>query len=258
MSVASAIIFLYGGNLKSLLTGGTLGALLTTPIALYVRYELCIPNQLPEVIGAVTGMWLGGIIALEVCKVLPWMKLEDVAQPSTEPVSDKITLSEYKLTNPNRFFIRRLLADYTEPMFVGNEIAGLFLIIGTLITWFFNPMHPAYGSGLLPNIILSQIISGSFAIYIYWEGWRDNDWYPTFVPIVSIAPACVLFYGGTMPVIFISAILGALFGPPIANLINRNIPEHWHIFIGLTFSMALCTLIITIILKYIGMILPIF
>jgi len=264
VSVASAVILLYGGSLRTLFTGAILGAFLTTPISLYVRYELCLPNELPGVIAAVTGMWLGGILTFEICKILPWMHMPEKSETNSTPetipeeIPEAMTLAEYKVVKPNKFFIRRMLADYTEPMFVGNEIAGLFLILGTLITWFLSPLQPSYGTGLLPHILLSQVITGAVAMYVYWEGWRDNAWFPTFVPVVSVAPACILLYGGTMPVIIIAAILGGLFCPPVANLINRSIPKHWHIFVGLTFSMALCTLIVAIILKYVGMILPIF
>lgn len=142
------------------------------------------------------------------------------------------------------WFGRRVLADFSEAQFYGNELASAGLLLGTLLSWALNPLHPAYGSGLLPAILLSQILAGAVGVLLYYERWRDLQWYPTFVPVVSVAPATVLAFGGTMHSIVAGAVLGAVAGPPIAQFVINRLPGHWHLFIGNTFSMALCTAVI--------------
>lgn len=259
VSVASAVILLYGARIETLLTGAVLGAIFTTTTTIYLRNVILFPLGLPGVIGSVSGMWIGGIITFEICRFLPWMKMKPLPAEEMSPakVEGETPVSEYKFLYPNKFFIRRMLADYSEPMFVGNEIAGACLIIGSLLSWLLNPMHPYYGTGLFPACILSQILTGSIAMYIYWDGWLDNDSFPTFVPVVSVAPAMVLQFGGSMPIIVISAILGALTCPPVARMINDRIPPYWGGMVGSTASMAICSFVTTMFLKYLLMAFPV-
>ena len=258
VSVASAVIILYGARLETLLTGAVLGAVFTTTVTIYLRNAILFPLGLPGVIGSVSGMWIGGIITFEICRFLPWMKAKPLPAAEMSPVKvpGELSVAEYKLTHPNGFFIRRMLADYSEPMYVGNEIAGAALILGSLISWALEPMHPYYGTGLFPACILSQILTGAIAMYIYWDGWMENDAFPTFVPVVSVAPAMVLQFGGAMPVIVISAILGALTCPPVARMINDRIPPHWGSMVGSTASMAICSFVTTVFLQYLFMAFP--
>lgn len=256
VSVASAVILLYGGRIEVLLTGAILGAVFTTPATIFIRNELLFPHGLPGVIGSVSGMWIGGIFVFEICRFLPWMKRQPLTDLSPAQVAGEIPISEYKHLHPNQYFVRRMLADYSEPMFVGNELAGACLIIGSLISWLLNPLHPIYGTGLFPACLLSQILTGAIAMYVYWDGWMDNDFFPTFVPVVSVAPAMVLLFGGSMPVILISAVLGALSCPALALMINEKIPPHWHGMVGFTGSMAICSFGATVFLRYLFMAFP--
>ena len=256
VSVASAVILLYGPRVSVLLTGAILGAVFTTPITIFLRNELLFPHNLPGVIGSVSGMWIGGIFTFEICKILPWMKVRPNTVISPAQVKGEISVSEYKKRFPNKYFVRRMLADYSEPMFVGNEIAGTCLIIGSLVSWLLNPMHPAYGTGVFPALFLSQILTGAVAMIVYWEGWRDGDFFPTFVPVVSVAPAMVLQFGGSMFIVVVSAILGALSCPAMANMINRKIPAHWHGMVGFTASMAICSFGVSVFLQYLLMVFP--
>jgi hypothetical protein len=259
VSVASAVILLYGGNIPALLTGAALGALFCTPIAMFLRVYVVLPLGLPGVIANVNSMWMSAIIVFEICKILPWMKKTESkpSESTPEVVEGEMPLSEYKMKKPGMFFLRRMLADYSEPMFVGNEIAGGMLVLGSVITWLLNPNQPSYGSGLFPAILLAELLTGAVALIVYWEGWRDNGWFPTFVPVVSAAPAAVLTYGGSMWVIVISAIVGALSGPPIALMLNRKLPAHWHGVIGLVAAMAISTALTAVVIMLLGQAFPI-
>lgn len=258
VSIPSAVILMYGGNLAALLTGSILGAFFSTTITIFLRLAIVFPLGLPGVIGSVSGMWIGGIIVFEICHFLPWMKKRPLPAEEMSPaeVPGEISVNDYKKQFPNKFFIRRMIADYSEPMFVGNEIAGACLIIGSLLSFVLNPMHPAYNTGVFPALFLSQIVTGSVAMYVYWDQWIEGDFFPTFVPVVSVAPAMVLMYGPSLSVVIISGILGALTCPVIAVRINNGLPEHYHGMIGFTASMAVNSALVAIFLRYLFMAFP--
>ncbi len=255
VSVPAAVVFVYGAGWKNALTGAILGALVTFPIAYLIIQYVLAPLGLPGVIGAVTGMWLGAIIVFEICRYLPWMSLEGAPPegghiPETREGTD---LPEPPPpVDPNRrgWFGRRVLADFSEAQFYGNEWASAGLLLGTLLSWVLNPLHPALGTGLLPAVILSQVLTSAVGVFLYYERWRDLQWYPTFVPLVSVAPAMALAFGGTMQSILLGAVLGAIVAPPVAQFVIDRLPDHWHLFIGNTFSMALCSLVVFLILRY--------
>lgn len=250
VSVPAGVVFIYGRGWHVALTGGILGALVTFPIAYLLILYVFEPLALPVVIANVTGMWLGGIIVFELCRFLPWMRREESAPPEGEDIPEADEPTDLPQPPPavdptaRGWFGRRVLAEFSEAQFYGTEIASLGLLLGTLLSWVLNPLHPALGSGLLPAILLSQVVAASVGVFLHYERWRELEWYPTFVPVVSVAPATVLAYGGTMQSILAGAVLGAIAGPPVAQFVIDRLPSHWHLYIGNTFSMALCTLVI--------------
>ncbi len=241
VSIPAAVIFVYGGNWRNLLTGAILGGLIGFPIAYFVIDKMLAPAGLPFVIGNVTGMWLGSIITLEICRHLPWMKPIPAPGAPEQPDLDK---------SSTVWFVRRVLADFSEAQFYGNEVASVGLLLGTVLSWYIGANHPSYGSGLLPHIILSQALASAIGVLLYFRRWEELGWYPTFVPVVSIAPAIVLTYGGTWQSIVFGALLGALIGPPVAQMILDRLPKGWHPVVGNTFSMALSTALVAWVLQY--------
>lgn len=257
VSIPGAIVLIYGGGWKNTLTGSILGGLIGFPIAWFVISILLDPIEMHGVVGNVTGMWLGGIIVFEICNHLPWMKKTEEEQPEPEEKKndhEEQKTKEDQTVRGNKWFIRRVLADFTEAQFYANEWASIGLLLGVIITWLLNPFHVSYGSGLLPALLLSQFLTLAIANLLYYDKWDKFGWYPTFVPVVSVAPAVVLTFGGTMFSIFAGAVLGAIIGPPVAQMIINKSPNHWHPVVGNTFSMALSTLLVITILRY----LPIF
>lgn len=254
VSVPAAVVLVYGGSWRVAVTGAVLGALFTFPIAYLLIQEVLAPGGLPPVIGNVASMWIGGIIVLEVCRQLPWMRLPEPQAADVGPTEDAPETApappEESLTAGRGWFPRRVLADFSEAQFFGNELASAGLILGTLLTWLLNPLNPAYGSGLLPGILLSQVLAAAVGILLYQRQWEIHGWYPTFVPVVSVAPAAVLAFGGTMQSIVCGAVLGAVAGPPLAQLVIRNLPGHWQPVIANTFSMMLITVVIVPMLAF--------
>lgn len=251
VSVPAAVVLVYGGGWKNTLMGGILGALFTYPISTLIIENILKPWNLPALSGNVLGMCLGAIIVFEICHAVPWMKMPEKTQTEDAETSEEVKSEESSFNNI--WFFRRLLTDWTECNFFGNELASAGLILGSILSWILNPSHTAYGSLNFPALLLSQFLSGAIALFLYYDNWKKYGWYPTFLPVVSIAPAIVLFFGGTMQSVLAGSILGAIAAPPLAHLVSRNVPSHWHPFVGNTLSMGVCTAVITAMLKFIGL-----
>jgi hypothetical protein len=247
VSIPVAVVFVYGPSWVTTLTGAFLGGLLGFPIAYWMDIFLLVPWELPLVIGNVTAMWLGGIITLEICRYLPWMKRLTPDQPAQD--EDAKEAQPHDMSTASWFF-RRVLADFTEPQFYANELATVGLLLGTIVAFLLTPESTVYGDPYLPSLLAGQILTSTIGILLYHRQWEEKGWYPTFVPIVSITPAVILGYGGTWYSIIVGAVLGALLGPPIGDMINRNLPDGWHPLIGNTFAMSLGIVIAMMITRF--------
>ncbi|HWD06235.1 MAG TPA: hypothetical protein VG674_27720 [Amycolatopsis sp.] len=234
VSVPPAIVLTYGRGWRVAATGAALGVLLPTPIAIGLVQFGCYPLGLPSVIGNVSGMWIGALVAFPLCRLLPWLPkpLAAPAAPVDPPRQGPV------------WVLRRVLADFTEAPFHGNELASAGLIAGTVVTFLLNPQTPVYGGGLLPALLATQVLTSTVGVLVYRRSWARHGWYPTFVPLVSVAPAVVLTYGATVQAVVIGAVLGALIAPPFAAFVSRKLPAVIHPFVGNVFSMAVCTLVI--------------
>lgn len=243
-----ALMLIYGPNWRALITGTVLGALISYPIAFWIMTKIIPVLGVPEVVANVSTMAITGIIMAQVFKVLPWIKKEPLnpIDKGSRVLTKEETIKE--LSKPS-WFIRRVLADFTEAPFYGNEVAGIFLLLGVIIDFVVNIHHPAYGSGVLPAIILSQIVGSAVGIYLYFNKYVELGWYATFVPVVSVGPACVLMFGGSISVAVVAGVLGAIIGGPYAEYISRKLPEDFHPTIANVTSMAVCTIIVYVVMK---------
>lgn len=230
VSVSPAVVLVYGSGWRVALTAAGLGALFAAPLAILTVDFVCVPLGLPNVVGNVTGMWTGALLAFTVCRWLPWMRVPEATPPATpEPPSPS-------------WLPRRVLADFTEAQFYGNELATLGMFAGLLLTWALDPGLPSYASNLVPQLLAAQLLTASLGVWWHAERWRARGWYPTFVPVVSLAPAAVLTFGGSWPVILFAAVFGAAVGPPLAAAVIARLPADFHQFIGSVFSMTVTTL----------------
>ena len=140
--------------------------------------------------------------------------------------------------------LRRVLADFSEAPFYGNEWASLGMLAGVLLAYALSPLSPAYGSGLLLPMLAAQALTSLVGVIVWRRQWQIRGWYPTYVPLVSVVPAAVLTYGGDFTVMIASALLGALIAPPLACAIAQRLPKYLHPYIGNVLSMAISTLVI--------------
>jgi hypothetical protein len=113
-----------------------------------------------------------------------------------------------------------------------------------VVGWLTVPNVVAYGSGLLLPILGAQAATALVAVVVWRRPWTRHGFYPTFVPVVSVAPAAVLSLGGNPLAILTTVVLGALLGPPLAAWISYRVPRGWHPYIGNVASMALTTLVV--------------
>lgn len=237
VSVPPSMVLMYGPGFTTLLTASLLGAVLCTPTAYWIS-QATASWRIPGAANNVLCMVVAGVIAGCVCRVLPWMKKREI--PKTGNFNDPGI--DYK--SP-LWILRRTLADFTEPQFYGNDIAGLFVIIGVIIDWLIHPSLLCGGANQLPAILLSQFISGGLGVFLYTGRYQERGWYGTYVPVVCTSPACILLHGSTMPIILISGILGGIIGAPIAHWLEDRRPEFIHGTVPNVFAMALSTVIVS-------------
>lgn len=245
VSVSPTVVLMFGPEVKTVLTGGVLGGLVTPPLSVLCADVICPRLGVPPVVGVTGGMAVGAVIAFTVCRHLPWLPAPLHMRQRSEPQPPVAAVAAVAAEKHGpTWLLRRVLADFSEAQFFGSEWASLGLIAGAVVAYLLNPALPAYGSGLLPQILAAQALTAIIAV-ILWRGqWARRPFYPTFVPVVSIAPACVLAYGGTAGSIVAGAVLGAVFGPPLAVALSSRLPADFHPFIGNVAAMAVATALI--------------
>ena len=237
VSLPAAMVLLFGAGWQVTITGALLGALLVTPASLLMVNYLCYPLQLPVVVGNVGGMALASVIAFMLCWRFPsWVR---PSHPTAAPESDAAQ-PDYGVA----WTLRRVLADFSEAPFFGNELASLGLLLGVFLAYMLAPAAPVYGSLLLIPMVAGQALASLVGVVFWRRQWQARGWYPTYIPIVSIVPAAVLTHGGDWQVVVASAVLGALVAPPLAVAISQRLPAYMHGYIGNVVSMAISTLAI--------------
>ena len=237
-----AVMLLYGPSLPALLTASIVGGLNCAPTAIWIGNYIVTPWNIPGVVAHVTTMAITGIIVCMVCKVLPWVKPVPVKPHRKGAAAPDDVYS-------TSWFIRRVLADFSEAQFYGNEVASICLLIGATIGTLVCGTHGAYGSGAVPAIILSQFVGAAVGVFLYAGKFDNGGWYATYVPVVSVGPACVLMFGATIPVAVFAGVLGGVLGGPVAEFFGDKLPEGVHGTVANVTSMAICTIITAVVMQ---------
>lgn len=241
VSLPAAMVLMFGGGWKVTINGAIMGAVLVTPMCLLIVNYVCNPLVLPAVIGNVLGMAGASVVAFLICRYYPSMVKS--GQPGTPPT----VTAEPATKTPDYgviWTLRRVLADFSEAPFFGNELASLGLLLGALLAYSLNPLSPAYGSGLLLHIIAAQALTSVIGVLVWRRQWMSRGWYPTYIPLVSVVPATLLAYGASWQIMVSSALLGAMLAPPLACAIAKRLPADMHAYIANVLSMAISTLLI--------------
>lgn len=241
-----SIMLLYGPSIPALLTGSILGGIFCAPTAYWLANTLIPLFGLPGVVANVTAMAITGIIICYICKILPWVKAVPIKpHRATQNSPDNVYSASWS--------VRRALAEFSEPQFYGNEVASIFLLLGLAIDCIISGGMPAYGSNAIGGILLSQFVGAAVGIFLYAHKFENGGWYATYVPVVSVGPACVLMFGATIPVALVAGILGGILGGPVAEFFSTKMPEGVHGTNANVLSMALCTSIIAITMAATGL-----
>lgn len=246
VGIPPAIMLLYGPSWKALFTGSILGGAMGFPVAMWISKYIIPVLDVPGVVSNVFTMAITGVLVCAICKALPWMKKVPAKPRNRKEKSQEETLKE--MEKP-LWFVRRVLADFSEAQFYGNEIAGLLIILGASLDWILNVNHGVYGAGAIPAIILSQFIGSSVGVFLYFNKYVEKGWYGTYVPVVSVGPACVLMFGSSVGVAVTAGILGGIIGPALAEYFCDKLPEGYHPTIGNVTSMGVTTIIVSVVIK---------
>ena len=245
-SVPPAVMFLYGPSIPALLTGSLLGGLLASPTAMLLT-KVTSSFGLPGVIANVLTMAVTGIAVYSAALYLPWMKKVPVP-PVKNALPQKTTAEKlHDVTTPS-WLIKRVLADFSEAQFYGTELAGICTIAGLILGIMFTN-HIADGTplNLIAGLLLSQFIGSGTGVFLYAKLYATDGWAPTYIPVVSVGPACVLIFGANLSIpgiIFIAVmagLIGGVIGVPIAKYLIGKLPEGIHLTVGCVLAMAVAT-----------------
>ncbi len=229
VSAPPAVLLLYGPGVRTLAAGSLLGGLFCAPTAVWLNRQVIAPLNLPGVIASVLAMAVCGAAIGAVCGLLPGIPKRVRPQPEPAGQTEEITVL---------WILRRTLADFSEAQFYGCELASAGILLGVLLDWLLCGGHPVYGTGLLPAILLAQV-TGSAAGVLLYAGRGQSC--PTFIPVVSAAPACVLLYGSSLAVALLAGLCGAALGVPLAHLFALRLPESVPSTVANVLSMAVTT-----------------
>ncbi|WP_017200462.1 hypothetical protein [Arthrobacter sp. M2012083] len=237
--VAPALVLMYGAGWRTCVTGAVLGAATTTPLAKLFIPAVSEPLGLPAVVGSVLAMSVGSVISFLVARRMPWLVLRE-PRPTTLPGSPPSSRNR-NVAGDAAWAARRVLKDFTETHFFANELAAACVILAVAVAFVLNPLLPSYGTGLLPHILFAQALTSAIGVTL-WRGWyRDGGWAATYAPVVSVAPAAVLAYGGSWTGMVGGAVVGAVLAPPLARAMSARLPAGFHPVIGNTAAMAVST-----------------
>ena len=236
--------------------GSLAGAMISPAMATWFSTYVTGPWNLPGVVANVTTMAITGMFICMVCRAAPWVEKKPVkACPPVKSSggdggndgdscggegAEGNGLSD-DVHSPS-WLVRRVLADFTEAPFYGNEVASVFLLIGLVVGEIVSGTHGAYGSGAVSAIVLSQFVGATVGVFLYADKFDNGGWYATYVPVVSVGPACVLMFGANIPVALFAGIVGGIFGGPVAEFFAGKLPEGVHVTVANVTSMAICTL----------------
>ena len=242
-----SVVLIYGPSIPALLTSSILAGLISVPVATWLSANVIGSIGVPAVVSNVLTMAIVGVLICTICKVLPWVKKKPIPPHRTTPKPEE---DVYRAS----WLVRRCLADFTEAQFYGNEVASVFLLAGIVIDWFLMPGVTAYGDGanVLPAIILSQFVGTAVGVFLYINKFEKGGWYATYVPVVSVGPACVLLFGGSIPVALMAGGLGGVIGAPLAEFFNTFLPEDVAGTNANVASMVVCTIIVAMTMTFLG------
>lgn len=243
--VAPALVLVYGAGWRVVVTGAVLGSL-TTPLAMLLITLVTAPLGLPVVVANTLSMAVGTAAVFLLARVLPWLRVPAATSAEPERLEDASPRPAPRSTllGDAVWTVRRVLCDFTETQFWATEWASIGLLLGLTAQVALMSSLPAYGSDLIPQIIVAQTLTSAVGVLLWRRLYRNGGWAPTYVSLVSVAPATVLATGGALLPMLFGAIAGAVLCPLVARPISSRLPADFHPFIGNVIAMAVVTSIV--------------
>lgn len=208
LTVQVFVIF-YGVNWKKILTSLIVGTIITFPVCYWLLYGIVSPLGLPLFIAVSVGVAIVVPVCSLIFRLMPWMDIPAPA-PGSNPTDQ----------NKSKFFVHQIFGDIGQLTIWGSSWATIGMYIGGIIGWVMNPLHPAYGSGNFPLLIMVQVVTGALAILIWYPKWKKNGMAFTFAGIV-FASAIVSTYPPSWAIVIPTIIIGAVVFAPLVDWVLK-------------------------------------
>lgn len=208
LTVQVFVIF-YGVNWKKILTSLIVGTIITFPVCYWLLYGIVQPLGLPLFIAVSVGVAIVVPLCSLIFRLMPWMDIPAPA-PGSNPTDQ----------NKSKFFVHQIFGDIGQLTIWGSSWATVGMYIGGIIGWVMNPLHPAYGSGNFPLLIMVQVVTGALAILIWYPKWKKSGMAFTFAGIV-FASAIVSTYPPSWAIVIPTIIIGAVVFAPLVDWVLK-------------------------------------
>ena len=208
LTVQVFVIF-YGTDLKKVITSLIVGTIVTCPVCYVLLYGIVSPLGLPLFIAVSAGVAIVVPVCSLLFRLMPWMTIPapaEGANPTDQP--------------KGRFFVGQVLGDIGQLTIWGSTWATVGMYVGGIISWVMNPLHPAYGSGNFPLLIMVQLVTGALAILIWYPKWKKTGMAFTFAGIV-FASAIVSTYPPSWAIVIPTILIGAVVFAPLVEWVLK-------------------------------------
>jgi hypothetical protein len=199
----------YESGFKQALTELVVGTLITFPVCYYLLYGIVLPLNLPLFVAVSVGVAIVVPICSLIFRAMPWMTIKAPAAPSS-------STSQV----PNKFFFHQVFGDIGQLTIWGSSWATIGMYVGGIVSWVMNPLHPAYGTGNFPLLILAQIVTAALAIFLWYPKWKQNGMAFTFAGVV-FSSAIVITYTPSWMIAIPTIIIGAIAFAPYVEWVIK-------------------------------------
>ena len=208
LTVQVFVIF-YGSDLKKVATSLILGTIVTCPVCYALLYGIVSPLGLPLFIAVSAGVAIVVPVCSLIFRLMPWMTIPAPAE-GANPTDQ----------NKSKFFVHQIFGDIGQLTIWGRSWATIGMYVGGIISWVMNPLHPAYGSGNFPLLIMVQVVTGALAILIWYPKWKKTGMAFTFAGIV-FASAVVSTYPPSWAIVIPTILIGAVVFAPLVEWVLK-------------------------------------
>lgn len=209
LTVQVFVIF-YGSDIKKVATSLIVGTLVTCPVCFALLYGIIAPLGLPLFVAVSIGVAIIVPLCSLLFRLMPWMTIP--APPAGEnPATSQAS---------SKFFVHQVFGDIGQLTIWGSSWATIGMYVGGIVSWVMNPLHPAYGSGNFPLLIMAQIVTAALAILIWYPRWKKTGMAFTFAGVVFVS-AVVSTYPPSWAIVIPTILIGAVVFAPLVDWVFK-------------------------------------